>query len=157
MVLGGLSNDVEAASRAVRDTLTDGSAAERFGQMVTALGGPADFVDHWRDRLPSAPVVRDVTAPHSGFVTAMDGHALGMAVVHMGGGRTKGGERIDPAVGLSNVCELGEPVDRDVLIATIHARSLEDADIAQAALLRAISIGDTAPAQTKLILEKVSA
>lgn len=156
MVLSGLSDNVDAASWAVRDTLTDGSAAERFGQMVTALGVPADFVDHWRDRLPSAPVVRDVTAPHAGFVTAMDGHALGMAVVHLGGGRTKGGERIDPAVGFSNVCELGEPVDRDVLIATIHARNLDEADAAEAALLGSISIGETVPDPQKLVLEKVS-
>ncbi|MFT6425720.1 MAG: thymidine phosphorylase [Celeribacter sp.] len=156
MVSSGLSDNVDAASWAVRDTLTDGSAAERFGQMVAALGGPVDFVENWRDRLPSAPVVRDVTAPCSGFVTAMDGHALGMAVVHLGGGRTKGGERIDPAVGLSNVCELGEPVDRDVLIATIHARTLDEADAAQAALLGAISIGEAAPTPKQLVLEKVS-
>ena len=156
LVLSGIFADVNAAKRAVRETLADGSAAERFGQMVAALGGPADFVDHWRDRLPSAPVVRDVMAPRAGFVHALDGHALGMSVVHLGGGRVRGGERIDPAVGLSNVCALGEAVDQDVLIATIHARTLDDADAAEIALLGAITIGDTAPNPEKLILEKVS-
>lgn len=156
MVLSGMSDDIDAASWAVRDTLTDGSAAERFGQMVSALGGPKDFVDNWRDRLPAAPVVRDVTASRSGFVAAMDGKAMGMAVVHLGGGRMKGGERIDPAVGLSNVCALGEPMDQDVLIATIHARSPEDADAAEAALLSAVSIADVAPQKSDLVLEKVS-
>lgn len=157
LVLSGLSDDIDAARWAVRDTLIDGSAAERFGQMVSALGGPSDFVDYWRDRLPSAPVVRDVMAPRAGFVDAMDGLAMGMAVVHLGGGRTKGGERIDPAVGLSNICHLGDPVSSDVLIATIHARTLSDADAAEAALLGAISINDTAPTKTELILEKVTA
>ncbi len=156
MVLSGMSDDIDAASWAVRDTLTDGSAAERFGQMVSALGGPKDFVDNWRDRLPAAPVVRDVTAPRSGFVAAMDGKAMGMAVVHLGGGRMKGGERIDPAVGLSNVCALGEPMGQDVLIATIHARSPEDADAAEAALLSAVSIADVAQKKPELVLEKVS-
>jgi thymidine phosphorylase len=157
MVLSGLADDIDAAHNAIRDTLIDGSAAERFGQMVSALGGPADFVDYWRDRLPSAPVVRDVTAPRAGYVATMDGQAMGMAVVHLGGGRTKGGERIDPAVGLSNICQLGDAVDSDVLIATIHARTLEDADAAEAALLGAISIGDAAPIKSALILEKVTA
>lgn len=156
MVLGGLSDDVEAAAWAVRDTLTDGSAAERFGRMICEQGGPADFVDHWRDRLPSAPVVRDVVAEHSGFVTSMDGHALGMAVVHLGGGRLKGGEKIDPAVGFSNVCLLGDDMDADVLIATIHARNDADADAAEATLRAAIEIGDAAPAEPPLVYERVS-
>ncbi|MDO6458209.1 thymidine phosphorylase [Celeribacter halophilus] len=156
LVLAGLAEDVERATWAVRDTLTDGSAAERFGQMISELGGPADFVDHWRDRLPSAPVVRDVMAGQSGYVCGMDGHALGMAVVHLGGGRLKGGEKIDPAVGLSNCCMIGEYLDADSLVATIHAKTAEDADKAEAAIRAAIRLGETAPDEPPLIYEKVT-
>jgi thymidine phosphorylase len=156
LVLAGLAEDVERATWAVRDTLTDGSAAERFGQMISELGGPADFVDHWRDRLPSAPVVRDVMAGQSGYVCGMDGHALGMVVVHLGGGRLKGGEKIDPAVGLSNCCMIGEYLDVDSLVATIHAKTAEDADKAEAAIRAAIGLGETAPDEPPLIYEKVT-
>ncbi|WP_417274223.1 thymidine phosphorylase [Celeribacter halophilus] len=156
LVLAGLAEDVERATWAVRDTLTDGSAAERFGQMISELGGPADFVDHWRDRLPSAPVVRDVMAGQSGYVCGMDGHALGMAVVHLGGGRLKGGEKIDPAVGLSNCCMIGEYLDADSLVATIHAKTAEDADQAEAAIRAAIRLGETAPDEPPLIYEKAT-
>ncbi|WP_434290919.1 thymidine phosphorylase [Celeribacter sp. SCSIO 80788] len=156
MVLCGLSDDIDQATWAVRDTLTDGSAAERFGRMITELGGPADFVDHWRDRLPSAPVVRDVVAEAPGYAAQMDGHALGMAVVHLGGGRLKGGEKIDPAVGLSNVCMIGEYLDEDSLIATIHARSVEDADRAEAAIRAAIRLGQETPVEPPLVYEKVT-
>ncbi|MBU2889212.1 thymidine phosphorylase [Celeribacter halophilus] len=156
LVLAGLAEDVERATWAVRDTLTDGSAAERFGQMISELGGPADFVDHWRDRLPSAPVVRDVMAGQSGYVCGMDGHALGMAVVHLGGGRLKGGEKIDPAVGLSNCCMIGEYLDADSLVATIHAKTAEDADQAEAAIRAAIRLDETAPDEPPLIYEKVT-
>lgn len=156
LVLAGLTEDVERATWAVRDTLTDGSAAERFGQMISELGGPADFVDHWRDRLPSAPVVRDVMAGQSGYVCGMDGHALGMAVVHLGGGRLKGGEKIDPAVGLSNCCMIGEYLDADSLVATIHAKTAEDADQAEAAIRAAIRLDETAPDEPPLIYEKVT-
>ncbi|SFK04044.1 thymidine phosphorylase [Celeribacter neptunius] len=156
MVLAGLSEDVDQATWAVRDTLTDGSAAERFGRMITELGGPADFVDNWRDRLPSAPVVRDVTAQSPGYVAGMDGHALGMSVVHLGGGRLKGGEKIDPAVGLSNCCMIGEYLDEDSLIATIHAKSVEEADRAEAEIRAAIRVAEAAPDEPPLVYEKVS-
>ncbi|MCA0042855.1 thymidine phosphorylase [Celeribacter litoreus] len=155
MVLAGLSDDLDQATWAVRDTLTDGSAAERLGKMIYELGGPADFVDYWRDRLPSAPVVRDVSADQAGYVSAMDGHALGMAVVHLGGGRLKGGEKIDPAVGISNCCMIGEYLDADSLMATIHASSPEEADRAEAAFRAAVQVADHAPVETPLIFEKV--
>ena len=155
LVLSGLAEDLEQARWSVRDTLTDGSAAERFGRMIAELGGPADFVDHWRDRLPSAPVVRDVRAEGPGYVQSMDGHALGMTVVHLGGGRLRGDDRIDPAVGLSNLCQHGEWIERDSLLATIHARSPEEADQAEASLRAAIEMGEAAPTALPLVYEKV--
>jgi thymidine phosphorylase len=156
MVLSGLSDNTKAASNALRATLIDGSAAERFGCMITELGGPADFVDHWRDRLPSAPIVRDVMAQESGFVTQFDGRALGNCVVAMGGGRSQAGDRIDPAVGLSNICRLGERVTPDALIATLHARTQDEADRAEAAILQAVVLSDIAPQSRPLVLEKVT-
>ncbi|RPE66336.1 thymidine phosphorylase [Pacificibacter maritimus] len=155
LVLSGLSDTIEVAQMAVRDTLVDGSAAERFGCMITELGGPADFVDHWRDRLPSAPVVRDITAQSSGFISQFDGRALGNVVVDLGGGRAQAADKIDPAVGLSNICRLGDHMTPDTLIATLHARSPEAADRAEAAILQAITIGDTVPKLPELIIEKV--
>jgi thymidine phosphorylase len=40
---------------------------------------------------------------HDGFVTAIDGEALGLAVVHLGGGRLREGDRVNPSVGLSDL------------------------------------------------------
>ena len=156
LVLCGLARDAGQAAEDVLSTLRDGAAAERFGRMIAALGGPADFVECWRDRLPAAPVVRDVMAREDGYVQAMVGHALGLAVVHLGGGRQRGGDQIDPAVGVSNCCLLGERVLPDALLATIHARNVDDADRAEAALRAAIQIGAQAPAQNPLILGRVA-
>lgn len=55
MVLAGMAEDADQAAIAMRGVLQNGAAAERFGAMVSAMGGPHDFVDNWRDRLPSAP------------------------------------------------------------------------------------------------------
>ncbi|WP_417259547.1 thymidine phosphorylase [Celeribacter sp.] len=156
MLLSGMSEDADQAALAVRGTLQDGSAAERFGEMVRAMGGPRDFVDLWRDRLPSAPVVRDVTAKDAGYVSGMDGHALGMAVVHLGGGRLKGGDKIDPAVGFSNFSMVGDCLGSNDLIATIHARNEADANRAEAAIRAAVTFGTEPPEALPLIYEKVT-
>lgn len=142
LVLSQQSRDAANAADSIRETIRDGSAAERFGRMVCELGGPADFVERWEDRLPAAPVVIDVVPDRTGVVTHIDGTALGNLVVHLGGGRLSSGDVINPAVGLSNVAMLGDEVGRNQPLARIHADSVPDAEAAQAALLSSIQIAD---------------
>ena len=47
LFLTGLAKDAEAGRARLSLAFEDGSAAERFGRMVTALGGPADFVERF--------------------------------------------------------------------------------------------------------------
>jgi thymidine phosphorylase len=141
LVLAGQADDARAASGQVLSVLRDGAAAERFGRMVSALGAPADFVERWRDRLPAAPEQRDVLAASDGYVMAVDGEKLGLAVVNLGGGRLRGGDVIDPSVGISAMVELGEPLARGDLICRVHAASSEAADIAEAVVRSSVTLG----------------
>ena len=45
MCLAGMAGDLAAAEQRLLATLADGSAAERFARMLTALGGPADLLE----------------------------------------------------------------------------------------------------------------
>jgi thymidine phosphorylase len=151
----GLVHDVQDGANAIAAAIADGRAAERFGTMVAAMGGPVQFVESWARFLPEAPVIREVTARATGYVTAMDGEALGLAVVDLGGGRTVEGDSINPAVGLSDVVRLGARVARGQPLAVIHAARAGDADRAEAALRRAITLGPLAPVLPDLIAERV--
>jgi thymidine phosphorylase len=139
----------------IREVIRSGAAAERFGRMVAAMGGPADFVERWRDRLPSAPVVRDVVAQETGYITAMDGQILGMAVVHLGGGRLRAGDKVNPSVGLSDVALIGDPVQKGDPLAIIHATSEAEAQRAIDALGAAFTISDEAIDMPPLILKTI--
>lgn len=100
-------------------------------------------------------MIRAVPAPRGGYVSAIDGAALGMAVVNLGGGRVVEADLIDPAVGLSQVRRLGEEVCAGAPLATIHAAGEAAADAAEAAVLAAITLGDTAIEAPDLILERI--
>lgn len=78
-----------------------------------------------------------------------------MAVVHLGGGRLKGGDIVHPAVGLSNIALIGDYMGRGELVATIHARNLEDADRAEAEIRAALDFSADAPQEPPLIYERV--
>lgn len=138
----------------LEDALKDGSALKVFANMVSALGGPPDMVEDWRTHLPKAPVVGDVLAPIAGHVAAIDGEALGLSVVGLGGGRKVETDRIDPAVGLSDVVALGAKIEAGQPLATIHAADEDAAERAAQEVLAAVSIGD-APVLCPLIVAEV--
>lgn len=138
----------------IAEALSSGRAMTHFCAMVTALGGPPDMAEDWRTHLPQAPVVGDVLAPEAGFVAAIDGEALGLIVVDLGGGRRVEADRIDPSVGISDVAVRGTQVARGDPVAVIHARDLASAEAAAQAVLRAVTIGD-APPPSPLIRERV--
>ncbi|HSG55683.1 MAG TPA: thymidine phosphorylase, partial [Paracoccaceae bacterium] len=151
----GLSSDAETGAQAIRASIADGRAAECFGQMVAAQGGPTRFVQDWARFLPEANVIREVKAPQSGYIAAIDGHALGLCVVALGGGRQVESDRIDPAVGLSDMVELGAWVDAGQPLARIHAARPEAAQKAMAQVLGAITIAQDAPDLPPLIHDRV--
>ena len=152
---GGLAADVQGGADAIVAAIRDGRAAERFGKMLAALGGPVAFVENWQRFLPEATVIREVVAPEDGFVARIDGEALGMAVVALGGGRTIESDPIDSAVGLSGVVRLGDRVKKGQPLATVHASRPDQADAAAKAVLAAISLAASAPDTPDLILERI--
>jgi thymidine phosphorylase len=153
--MSGVVADAVAARRQVEDALASGRAAERFSRMVTALGGPSDFVEHMDAHLAPAPIVRDVLAKGQGSVAAIDTRGIGMAVVALGGGRTMPTDAIDHAVGVDRLLGLGAQVEAGTPIARIHARTEESAADAEARLQAAYVLGEKAP-QNPLIPERIA-
>ncbi|MEC8292695.1 MAG: thymidine phosphorylase [Pseudomonadota bacterium] len=151
----GLAKDATDGAEKMRAAIRSGQAAEVFGRMVAAQGGPVQFVENWARFLPEAPVIREVTAPADGYVSAINGHALGLAVVELGGGRQVESDVVDPAVGLSEVAVLGAKVQKGQPLARIHAAREGAADVAAEAVLGAIALGETPPDLPPLVHERV--
>lgn len=144
----------DAAAR-VKDAMTSGAAMERFAHMIAALGGPPDMAHDWHTHLPKAPVVGDVTAPTAGHITAIDGEALGLVVVGLGGGRRVETDRIDPSVGLAEMIGLGAYVNRGDPLCVLHAADEDSAVEAAMAVQSAITIGEARP-RGPLIIEGIT-
>lgn len=156
LALGGLATDAMEGVSLIEAALESGAAAEMFGRMVAAQGGPADFVDRWPDRLPSAPILREVPCPGEGFISAIDGFALGQAVVHLGGGRLRDGDKVNPAVGFSELASLGQEMHRGVPLAIIHAATEAAADAAERAVQAAYRLTDAPVEEPVLVYKRIA-
>jgi thymidine phosphorylase len=67
---------------------------------------------------------------------------MGLAIVALGGGRRRAGDRIDPRVGLTQVLPLGSSIRQGQPLARVHAASQADAEAAVAALQAAMCIDE---------------
>lgn len=138
---------------AARRVLEDGSAAERFGAMVAALGGPADLLERPEAHLPAAPVVRPVHPEAPGTVTAHATRDVGVAVMALGGGRRVESDPIDHAVGLSAIAPVGAEVGPDRPLAVVHARDEAAWEQAAAAVRAALTVGRGPVAEVPVVTE----
>ncbi|CUX27951.1 MULTISPECIES: thymidine phosphorylase [Agrobacterium] len=136
--------------------LSSGRAVEVFARMVSALGGPSDFVEKPSRYLASAPVILPVPAVRSGWLASCETRDLGMVVVELGGGRRRPLDTINPAVGLSDILPLGARVEKGEPIAVVHAASSEDAERAIKRIEDCYGIADSAPEIATPILERIT-
>jgi pyrimidine-nucleoside phosphorylase len=155
LLIAGEADDLAAARTQVAEVIADGRAFAKFRAFVAAQGGDASWVDH-PERLPAAPVQRQVPAPASGYIHAIDARTVGLITVDLGGGRLKKGDPVDPAVGVLLAAKVGAQVAAGETLCTVHARSEATADAAVSRLQAAYKI-DAAPAAVlEIVLDRVA-
>ena len=152
----GIATSNQDSLRRAGEALSSGRAAGVFARMVAALGGPSDFLEGVERYLPSAPVEMPVAAMHDGFVTAVDTRRIGLAVVALGGGRVRPGDKIDAAVGLTRLLAIGTEVHRGEPLALVHARDGNAAESAAQEVRSAYAIGHAKPAADKSVLRRIA-
>ena len=126
--------------------------------MIAALGGPADFVRDPAAHLPGAAVERPVLPDHDGYVAGMDAKEIGLALVALGGGRTRPDETIDFGVGITHVAGVGAMVGPDAPLCVVKARTDADWAAAAARIRAAVRLSPVPPpALGPIIKERIGA
>ena len=139
LVLAGRAKNTDEARALLTDALASGRGLEKLRAMLSAQGGDASCVDDVTC-LPQSPVVRKVTMGCEGCIACMDTEALGYAAQAMGAGRVQKTDVIDPSEGYVLHVRIGDQVTADTPLCTLFARSDADADRAEAAIRRAITV-----------------
>jgi thymidine phosphorylase len=156
LVAAGIAETNEQGAKRAADTLDSGHAAETFARMVSLLGGPANFVENAEQYLPTAAVEIAVDADRSGFVSSIATRDIGLAVVTLGGGRSKPDDQIDHSVGITNLAPIGTSVTAGETLALVHARTEAEAFKAAEAIRLAYAISETRPTPQKSVIRRIS-
>lgn len=148
----GLRKDDKALRDELEGFLDDGTAADKFAEMVAACDGDLRVVDE-TERLPAAKNVVEIQAPRSGYIADVDAEALGRAALLVGAGRRTTEDKIDYAAGLSDLLQLGEEIREGEPLAKLHFSDGVDSAEAQRLALSAFTITDEKPETTPIVLE----
>ena len=153
----GVVKTARAGFDAANLALDSGKAAEVFARMVSALGGPNDFIERAAHYLPSAPIILPVKAERDGFVSAIATRDIGLAVVALGGGRTRPQDPVDHTVGFTRLLPVGAEVRKGEPLAFVHARTQDVADAAAKSVRICYRLGASKPARTEPVIRRIEA
>ena len=153
---GKLARTPKSARAKLQAALDSGAAAEKFGQMVVALGGPKKLVEQPWKHLERAPLEAAIAPARAGTVGHIDTRAIGMVVVALGGGRTRPQDPVDHAVGLTELAGLGDTVGADRPLAIVHARTQAQVDQATVLLQAAYRVGGKQTRSNDPVLDRIT-
>jgi pyrimidine-nucleoside phosphorylase len=151
LALSDLGVDEQTGRQRAEQAVADGSAVAAYTRWIEAQGGDADEA-----ALPTAPVVEDVPAERSGFVSSIGAVDVGLAALRLGAGRRTKDDSIDHAVGVRCLAKRGGRVETGQPLAEVHARDAVSAAQARAAVRAAYTLADESPAEQRIVLETIA-
>jgi pyrimidine-nucleoside phosphorylase len=148
--LGGVDGGRERLDKAVRS----GAALKKFIEVAVAHGGDPSVIDD-PSLLAVAPHEAMVAAPGSGYVTKCDALTIGVVATHLGAGRERKEDTIDPGVGITLKAKVGDIVQRGDPLAIVHYSDEARWDAQRESLATAWTISDQPIPTPDLIIERV--
>lgn len=141
LVLGKRAKDLDEARSMAEKSIVDGSAFEKLRVLVEAQGGDVSYVDDV-SKFPQAKFIEEVKAPRSGSISQIHARNVGEAAVELGAGRARKSDPVDHAVGFVIHTKVGDKIEKDAPLFTIHADNEEKMAEARDAVLKAHSFSD---------------
>jgi pyrimidine-nucleoside phosphorylase len=148
LALSDLGVDEVEGSRRAEEAVTSGAALERYERWIRAQGG-----DPALDALPSAHVIRPVSAQEPGYVQRIGAVAVGEAALRLGAGRMRKDDVIDHAVGIICLAKHGDRVAAGEPLAEVHASDEDAAGRAVTEVAAAYGLGPDEPEPRPIVLE----
>jgi len=132
------------------DLLASGAAMDVWHSMIKAQGGDPDA------ELPIARETDVITAERDGVLQSLDALAVGEAAWRLGAGRARKEHAVQPGAGVVLHAKPGARVRAGQPLITLHTDTPERFGRAREVLANAYTIGDTAPAERELILDRIA-
>ena len=152
--LGEKAKNVEQGRQLAEKMVASGQALEKFSQGIRLQGGDERIVDE-PDRLPQARSHAGIVSQTSGYIGATNCEQLGIALAMLGGGREKKEDKIDHAVGLEFHKRIGDRVEKNEKLVTIHYNSDTKLAVAKSLIASSYLVSESAPREKRPLVRRI--
>lgn len=119
-----IAKSEEEALKMLKKVIADGSAFEKFRQMVIAQGGDVSYIDH-PEKFPESKYVVEVKAAKDGYIKRIVALEIGESAMRLGAGRETFDDVIDMSAGIVLSKKVGDKVKKGDVLCTVHT-NVED-------------------------------
>jgi pyrimidine-nucleoside phosphorylase len=123
----------------LEEQLASGAGLAKLRLLAEIQGGDVSVIDD-PARFARASHIETVKASAAGYVAQVTANEVAMGVLALGGGRTKKGDTLDPAVGAIMRVKVGDQVKAGDVLAEIHANDTTKAAEARTFIEQAFKI-----------------
>src|SRR5499427_3944784 len=152
--LGERTNSIDEGRRLAEEMVTTGQALEKFKQGIRLQGGDERVVDEPK-RLPQARFRAEVLSPAAGYLDITNCEQLGTALAMLGGGREKKEDKIDHAVGLEFHKRIGDRVEKNEKLVTIHYNSDRKLAEAKSLISGSYRVSESEPREKRPLVRRI--
>jgi len=150
--LSGVAGSTLSAKQTVQRHLKDGSALQKFKDMVEAQGGDVSMIDD-PDKLPTAKHCKKLPSPKRGYVHTINAGMIARGVRMLA--QRKNGT-LDPAVGISEIKKVGTQMKQGEPLMMIHYNDEGNSEAALEFLKGAYRLAPKRPNSPDLVVERVA-
>lgn len=153
MIMEGLAKTEDDARKVLEGKISDGSAIEKFKEMVELQGGDSSYIDD-TDKFKKSSIIKDIISEETGFVKSIEAIEIGIASRDLGAGRHKKGDVLDLSAGIYIHKKVGDFVEKGEKIATIYTEKENEVAGAIDRIKAAYAFSDKRE-DYKLIIEEI--
>jgi pyrimidine-nucleoside phosphorylase len=150
--LGGKSESVDAGIELSYQLIRNGQAWVKFLEIVKAQEGEINFLLK-PEEYPQSEFQTDYLSPQTGWIESIDAFEVGTTAVHLGAGRLKSDDKIDPKAGIRFHFKVGQKVEKDTPLFTIYTEEKDMVEDSINRLAEVIKISSEKISSPKMILE----
>jgi pyrimidine-nucleoside phosphorylase len=150
------TKSLAAARKLAEDCLNSGEPRQKWDEMIVAQGADLKAFNEKLALDSTAPFVLKLESPRAGFISRCDAKIIGEVIRDIGGGRLTKDSAIYYDAGMDQIAKPGERVEKNSILARVHATSRTQTEGAISRLKFAFEISAKPKRVSPLISELVT-
>lgn len=152
--LAGKGENLEENKNKLLQNIENGKAYAKFLELVEQQGGDITCIENL-ERLPKAKYIEAIYSEEEGYIQEINSKEIGKLAGILGAGREKKEDAINPAVGIVLTKKVADKVEKNEVLAYIHADDENKLREVKTKYKEIVKIAENEGVKQKTILESI--